>query len=441
MKKSVFLLLLTLLPTLVMAQVSGGQVTRPVKKLQNKQQTGIKPTNSNSKQKVVREVTYESTLSTEERKAWYEEKERAKEKMKQLAYNLKMQNIEPRGNFHEGLAPCNKGYIDKSGNLVIVQKNDYARCFHNGYAIVNVGYHKWGAIDKKGNVIIPFEYFEVDDYSEGLFRVMNDIDYKSAYINERKEIIIPFDNSVKGRGVFSEGSVIAYNKDGKKGYINKAGNVIIPFEYQDGGRFKEGLAPVSKNDKWGYIDKQGNVKIPFIYDGAEEFNFGLGLVEKNGKQGFIDSSGNIVIPLKYGVNRVQGSFGVGYISENLIFVRNSSKYGYIDIKGKLIIPYKYNHVGNFSEGLACVAFYYHDNNHIKYGFINKKGQTVIPFKYIVTRRVFYDRWSSIFLSPSNYPGYEFSENLAYIEVLNDLGENSTKGGYVDKYGNSTFDFE
>ena len=132
MKKYIFLLFLTLLPTMVMAQASGGQVTRPVKKQQYKQQTGIKPSNSNSKQRVVREVTYESTLSSEERIIWENEKAKAKDAMRLLAYNLKRNAISPMGNFVDGLAPCDKGYIDKQGNLVINLSKNWHYEFHNG---------------------------------------------------------------------------------------------------------------------------------------------------------------------------------------------------------------------------------------------------------------------------------------------------------------------
>ena len=420
MKKYVFLFLFSLLPTSVMSQASGGHVTRPAKNQQDLQNSGS-TSSKRSYPKVIREVYYESTLSAEKRKVWEEEKAKARERMKLLASNLKMQQLKPEGNFYNGLARCNRGYIDKNGNLVIKSDNFGVYKFHSGYAKIQKG-RKWGVIDKKGDVIIPMNYDWVGDFSEGVFCVQqrNQI----AYINEKDVLIIPFMYN-EGEN-FSEGYA-GVCKDRKWGYIDKIGNVVIPFEYDRVSQFKEGLAPVEKNGKWGYIDINGKTVIPFVYDHAYSFNCGLGRVEKNGKEGFVNEKGEVVIPVKYGC---KGFAMVNDFKEDIVLVghkqSSNNRWGYMNKQGKYIIIPQYYEAEDFSEGLACVAKR-NSMNQCKYGFINKKGEIVIPFKFVI-----------------EHIDYEFSEGMAYIEIYRGRGAAGkiiTKGGFVDIYGNSTFDFE
>src|SRR5437588_1819356 len=42
--------------------------------------------------------------------------------------------------------------------------------------------------------------------------------------------------------------------NGKIGYINSAGKVIIQPQFNNAGRFEEGMAPVLSGRTWGYID-------------------------------------------------------------------------------------------------------------------------------------------------------------------------------------------
>lgn len=53
---------------------------------------------------------------------------------------------------------------------------------------------------------------------------------------------------------------------------------IISPQYEDAGRFSNGLAAVKKNGKWGYIDTENKTRIPFQYDVAGTFNEGYAVV-------------------------------------------------------------------------------------------------------------------------------------------------------------------
>jgi len=412
MKKYIFLLLLTLLPTLVMAQASGGQITRPSNKQQNVQNTGSK--SSNNRSNVYREVYYESTLSVEERKVWEDEKAKAKERMRLLAYNLKVQGLEAGRNFYDGAARCNRKndnaicFINKDGEILFVLPPSISdvRNFHNGFAVFSQRHNgslKHGIIDKSGTVVVHAEYDMIEDFSEGLFRAKKGGKY--GFINNNGNITIPF---VYEDSKSCHEGLMTVMRNGKWGYIDKDGNLVIPFNYDLADIFSEGLAAVMKNGKWGYIDKSNNLKIPFFYWQAYPFQSGVGQVILDTdriRTGFINNHGKYVIPLHNG--------NLGFYSDDLIAINGA----YLDNLGKVQIRTKYDLCGDFSEGLAFVGKAYSVDK-FKCGFINKKGQIVINFKYD----------GHVDSNP------KFSEGLVCIW-------NNGTSGYVDKYGNSTFDFE
>ncbi|MBQ0095722.1 MAG: WG repeat-containing protein [Bacteroidetes bacterium] len=78
--------------------------------------------------------------------------------------------------------------------------------------------HRYGYLDSKGNVVIPFRYKSAGDFREGLAKVGNGKHY---------------------------------------GFIDKDGNTVIPFIYDEAYCFHDGYTAVKKNGKWGFIDKSG----------------------------------------------------------------------------------------------------------------------------------------------------------------------------------------
>jgi len=93
---------------------------------------------------------------------------------------------------------------------------------------------------------------------------------------------------------------------------------------------------------------------------------------------------------------------IGKFSEGLACFFKNNLYGFIDKTGKEVIEAKYDHVGNFHEGLAWFC------KDRKYGFIDKTGKEVIESKY-------------------DYVG-DFHEGLAWFYK-------KEKCGFIDKNGN------
>src|SRR5260370_38941061 len=73
-------------------------------------------------------------------------------------------------------------------------------------------------------------------------------------------------------------SLFPIRQSGKYGYITKAGKVAINPQFDNVGKFSEGLAPVKMGKVWGYIDSQGKLVINPQFDVADRFAYGLALV-------------------------------------------------------------------------------------------------------------------------------------------------------------------
>ena len=157
---------------------------------------------------------------------------------------------------------------------------------------------KWGFIDKNRELIIPLQYRQVYDFSEGLAQAQrfgkftlnlidqgeDKLDYQECYEESKSGwgLIDKDGNEVVSMNYskvdeFFDGYAYTWSKDGQ-GYIIHTGIEFKPFIFEFANIFSEGLAGIRKNNKWGFIDKTGNVVIPIVYNDVHEFSEGLASV-------------------------------------------------------------------------------------------------------------------------------------------------------------------
>ena len=269
-------------------------------------------------------------------------------------------------NFRNGLTPISKdfrsGYMDKSGKVAIGFKFDWCSDFDDGLAIVMLDKVNY-IIDAKGDLLIrlPENYYIDKGFNDGI-AVVEDIDKeKYGAIDRNGQLIIPFD--FEEMGGFFEGVSSAKSR-GKWGLIDKKGKSIIPFLFENMGNCSDGMICAVHNGKCGYINKSGNVIIPFDFDYASDFSEGLAGVGKNGRKGFIDRNGKTNIPFKFEeVNNFSDGLATVYLSKSVL--------GFIDRQGNFY-RVAATQISNFQEGLAKIL-----DLEGYYGFINNYGDVVL----------------------------------------------------------------
>ena len=200
---------------------------------------------------------------------------------------------------------CTIGFIDKTGSWIIPPtlpcsnwmvmglETEYVIFGDTGAAILkNADSNLWGAIDKAGKTVIPFEYDQLWPYSFGLS---------------------------------------AFEKDGKWGYLDEQGKVAIPAQFSIAGFFSEdGYAVVSKGNEAYLIDYNGN-RIPgtdkismenyFVRTQAENDSPATTEVELGDSSvayGIFtqDETGNslrMIVPSEYLIIQKNGKFGYAHV--------------------------------------------------------------------------------------------------------------------------------
>lgn len=104
-------------------------------------------------------------------------------------------------------------------------------------------------------------------------------------------------------------------------YVLGNGRRAFDAEFDDGLRFREGLAAVQSKGKWGFIDPSGRFAIKPQFDGADSFSGGLAVVRQGKVRAFIDPAGH---------PRVLGSFEeVSGFAEGVAAAKLGGRWGFI----------------------------------------------------------------------------------------------------------------
>ncbi len=306
------------------------------------------------------------------------------------------------GDFREGMCPVKQkdkwGFIDPDGNTVISPAwNSFITPFFSS-GVVRLQDPKTalhGFLDKKGNVVIPFSFYNISDFHDTVTIAYFPASAKDPGSKAHCKAILmlagfplPFEipNDYSYSTYFTEGLARA-RVDMKYGYMNPLGIMVIPNIYYDVKDFSNGMASVSLARKWGVIDSTGTMVFePQYFTTPLPFSGGYGWFndDKN-KFGLLDRKGNILIqPYYEKVFRFGDGFGVAYTrtpdSDEITHIIGDSGKVAVEfrksvIKDNFIIP-----ESGFNNGLAAARIGYS-----KYGFINSAGDMVIDFRFSLVK--------------------------------------------------------
>lgn len=213
--------------------------------------------------------------------------------------------------FHDGLAmvevaddriPPRKGFIDRTGKLVIPARFTYVYPFSEGLAAATEsqdGESGWGFIEKDGNWVIPPGFDWASSFEFGLAPVNRKRD--CGYIDKTGVQVLKLDSPpppedcASAWGDFTDG-LSRWRFGSHYGFINRAGQTVIPPRFDLTFGFSEGLAAVEIGKHWGFIDTSGKTVIPLQdFSDVKPFHNGLSrvVVKKRGV-GYIDRAGRFV---------------------------------------------------------------------------------------------------------------------------------------------------
>lgn len=332
-----------------------------------------------------------------------------------------------------------RGYIDRTGKVVIEPRFDGARDFSEGLASVatsNGGY-KEGYIDKTGKIVVEPKWDTAGSFNDGVAWVGFDQAKREFKVGNRTFYSSPSDSF-----------------DYKFGLIDTTGKYIVEPIFTFAGDFSDGLAPVrTKEDKFGFVDKNGKFVIAPKFEWADSFSEGLAAIYLDGKYGFINKLGRVAIKPKFTMVR-EFSEGLACVKiggltrkphngwQIITTTYSDTNYAYIDKTGRVVFKLKAGEARSFSEGLARFTLFGKFGD----GFVDKTGKVIIQPKYGPSdfseglafvildggEIGFIDKTGTLVLKPEFALADDFKNGLASVSDSLDIMR--VKYGYIDKTG-------
>ncbi|MDD4739305.1 MAG: WG repeat-containing protein [Bacteroidales bacterium] len=170
--------------------------------------------------------------------------------------------------FQNGISYCGYKLIDTLGNVLIDSIDEWTGADDEYLKVRRKD--KWGFIDRKGNIIIDFQYEEDRSRWFDKFLKLN-TDSLDAIPKAR----------FRNVGYFSEG-LASLQIDSLYGFINLKNEIVIEPIFKGVSYFSEGLAGATLDGKtWGFINKEGKFEIEpqyFYVDAFENGACGVNLI-------------------------------------------------------------------------------------------------------------------------------------------------------------------
>ncbi|MEO3945338.1 WG repeat-containing protein [Gorillibacterium sp. CAU 1737] len=226
--------------------------------------------------------------------------------------------------------------------------------FERGVQVVTQK-NKVGLIDKQGRVIIPFRFDEIKGFRKGTsaadtwYQVTSG-NKKGLFTGAGEKLAEPVWDSIE---LLTDGRIVA-TKGSKIGFFDQTGKKLTDAIYDSvpsltaalSEKVDGGLYLMKKNGKFGYVTSSFQEAVKFEYDQALPYREGKAAVKKNGKWGFLGKDGKLALPLQW---QEAQPFG-----EGLAPVKSNEKWGYIAPSGKLILSPQWDEAEPFHNGMARV---------------------------------------------------------------------------------------
>jgi len=260
------------------------------------------------------------------------------------------------------------------------------------YNVVKGG--KWGVYDKtKKQLVIPVEYQDMD-YCYGceakgdyLFAEKNG---KWGVINFKNKVLLPFEYEHQHWNMRSDETILCLYKNGEQLLINLHTKKEIPYrQYQEkhkNGRdttfLADGFMRIKKQGKYGLTNAAGKTVLPIIYDYirydgepspySNDFSAPFVAIKKDNQWGVADSTGRIIIKPEYKFINMNAG--------NYFLATRDKKEFLLDTNGQRLLDQGFDDISMEETACSCDAekttfFRLQDDD--RYGIFNPKTKTFI----------------------------------------------------------------
>lgn len=260
------------------------------------------------------------------------------------------------------------GYINSSGQWIIMPKFDYASDFKSGIGEVQLN-SKHGIVNSQGNYISPCKWDDMSlSYLAESGCISVELNGKFGVIDKNGKEILPciYDKSSS----INQWGYINVSLKEKNGLCDKTGKQIVQCKYDKVYYYPDenGNIDVELNNRKGICNSNGTELFPCIYDETPSLYNNYYNVLKDGKKGLFDKNGMQVVPCRY------DDVDLNPDEHGVVKVKNNQKEGIVDNKGNEIIPCIYESVLNLGD------FYYVKSNGKK-GVYNVLGKEILSCNY------------------------------------------------------------
>lgn len=270
------------------------------------------------------------------------------------------------------------GFCDSTRKILVEPQWKSVRFYSGNTAKVSDG-KWWGLIDRSGKEITEIKYDWISDETANGTRIACRFrNGKKGAINDRGEVVVPFDYE----WLLLYGNYLQGMKNDKCGFFNSQGKIIVSFIYNGYGDVPESLNipgrfAVLKKDKCGVVDTAGNTVIPFHYKWISAAGCGyISAWSRNENEPtYYDRNGNVAD--RKDTCEVRSEVRLYKPFRNVS--EQGNPYTWLDTNGHKPTTLRFMMTGNFSNGYA--AYQGFDS---LYGFVNDRFEVVYPptFTYV-----------------------------------------------------------
>lgn len=285
-----------------------------------------------------------------------------------------------------------EGVIDSNFNVVIEpQYNTVEPYLYNENLMIyqpfkegKTTYYRPAILDLKGNIVLDFKYDDLTIISLEPFLLIAKINNKYGVINLKDEVIIPFEYEYFKPHNERSKYLIAEKEYSNFDIIDINNNIIIPFEKYCRMQFLSDETFIKSYDKFTHYEnlifdfnnnKVCDTKFKFIKDSDCDSDI-IGATTDFENWGYIDKYGKTVIDFKYkDVHDFVGSYA--FVAKDL----TEKNHGLIDKNGNEILPFKFSFVAPLEIKALNNGEIFIIGQNGEFGIVDKKGNAVIDFIY------------------------------------------------------------